>query len=300
MSRIPTNLRLYLQWFAQAHTPFALCGIVSILIPLRRLWPDVRDRRVFIVIAAFVVSVWAIYCAWLVFDAWWFSRFLLSSWPFIMLGIGSVAVAAYRRRSRDVRLLTVFSVVALAVFQLDFAIDRNTFTSGNDRRRFVAAARLVRRMTDRNSVIAGLDHSGSIRYYGGRMTMMYTAIADESLDPIVDWLKAHGVRAYLVVEEWEIEEVRHRFAGSLCLRALDGPPVGDRRVAGKDAAVRPHRTALAGSNASCRVSGGHRRDRRPGRAAHARLHQNALMFASDAPALERRDLREQIEVAIAV
>jgi len=224
-SRVPTNLRLYLQWFAQAHTPFALCGLVAILVPLRRLWPDVSDRSVFIVMATFVLGVWGIYCVWLVFDAWWFARFLLSSWPFIMLGIGSVAVAAYRQRARPVRPFVVASVIALALFQLDFAVDRGAFGARDGQRRFVAAARLVHRMTDRNSVIVSLDHNGSIRYYGGRMTMRYEAIPKESLDAIVEWLKAHGARTYLAVEEWELAEVKHRFAGSYCLRALDGPPV---------------------------------------------------------------------------
>jgi hypothetical protein len=224
-SRVTTNLQLYLQWFTQAHTPFALCGVVAILVPLRRLWPEVQDRSIFVVMALFVLGVWGIYCAWLVFDQWWFARFLLPSWPFIMLGIGSVAVAPYRRGPGPLRGLVAASVIGLAVFQLEFAIARGAFEAREERTRFVAAARLVRRLTDPNSVIASLDHSGSIRYYGGRMTMVYTAIPSESLDAAVEWMKAHGARTYLVVEEWELPEVRRRFAGSQCLRALDGPPV---------------------------------------------------------------------------
>ena len=106
LSRMPTNLRLYLQWFAEAHTPFVLCGLVAVLVPLRRLWPDVSDRSVFPVMAAFVLGLWGMYGAWLVFEAWWFSRFLLPSWPFIMLGVGSVAVATYRLCGRDGRALS--------------------------------------------------------------------------------------------------------------------------------------------------------------------------------------------------
>ncbi len=224
-SRVPTNLGLYLSWFAQVHTPFALCGLAAILVPVRRLWPNVRDRSVLIVIAAFVVGVWLIYCAWLVFDAWWFARFLLSSWPFIMLGVGSVAAAAYRSSARYARPVVVAAVIALAIFQLDSAIAHGTFDTDDGRRRFVSVARLVRRLTDRNSVIVSLDYSGSIRYYGGRMTMNYSWIPPRSLDAIVEWLTAHGVRTYLAVEDGELPEVVKRFAGSACLRALDGPPL---------------------------------------------------------------------------
>jgi hypothetical protein len=231
-SRVPTNLRLYLLWFAEAHTPIAWCGLVAVLVPLPRLWPGVRDRSVLVVIATFVVAVWAIYCAWLVFDVWWFSRFLLSSWPFIMVGVGSVAVLAYRCAGRLGRPVVIASVIALAVFQLHFAIDREAFGSRDGRRRFVAVARLVRRVTDRHSVIVSGDHSGSIRYYGGRMTMNFSRINDHSLDEVVGWLKQRGIRTYLAVEDWEVPEIRERFSGDECIRALDGSAVAIHEVPG--------------------------------------------------------------------
>jgi hypothetical protein len=232
-SRVSTNLKLYLLWFAQAHTPVAWCGLVAVLLPIARLWPGVRDRGVLVVIAMFVVAVWAIYCGWLVFDVWWYMRFLLSSWPFIMLGIGSVAVLAYRHAGRFGRPCVVASVLAIAVFQLDFALDRDTFGSRDGRRRFVSAARLVRRATDRNSVIVSSDHSGSIRYYGGRMTINFGRTNDHSLDEVVSWLKQHGVRTYLAVEDWEIPEIRQRFSNNTCITALDGSPIAIHEAPGR-------------------------------------------------------------------
>jgi hypothetical protein len=181
----------------------------------------------------FVVGVWGIYCAWLVFDLWWFTRFLLSSWPFIMLGVGSVAVAAYRYRGRNVRALVVLFVLALAFFQIDFAREQDTFGTRLGRRRFVGVARLVARTTDRNSVILSIDHSGSLRYYGGRMTIMLGGIQDGTLDTVVEWLEAHGAHPYLAVEEWELAELKRRFAGSRTLGALDVPPVAVYEWGGK-------------------------------------------------------------------
>ncbi len=280
LSRVPTNLRLYLEWFAETHTPFALCGLVAILIPLRRLWPDVRDRGVFLVMTPFVLGIWGMYCAWLVFENWRFSRFLLPSWPFIMLGVGSVAVAAYRFRARDVRAVVVVLVIALAYVQLDFARARETFGARDGRRRFVAVARLVQRLTERNSVILSLDYSGSIRYYGGRMTMMYGAIPGDSLDTIVAWLKAHGVHAYLAVTDWEFEEVKKRFAGSACLRALDGPPVAVYETPGKTHAVRSDGARSNWTGDGCRIGCEHRTDSGAGSAARTCLRENALIGAS--------------------
>ena len=172
--------------------------------------------------------------------------------------------------------IVVAAVIALAIFQLDNAIAHRTFDTGDGRRRFVTVARLVRRMTGPNSVIVSLDYSGSIRYYGGRMTMNYAWIPSTRLDTIVEWLTAHGVRTYLAVEDGELPEVMKRFAGSACLRALDGPPLAMYKP-GKNAAVRSHAATFAWGANDSRSRCEHRAEGRPPRGAtHARLQGRAL------------------------
>ena len=110
LSRVPINLRLYLSWFVESHTLLALSGFFALFVPLRRLWPAVGNRETFIAMAAVVVIVWATYCAWLVFGDWWYQRFLLTSWPFLMLGTGAVLVFAYRAGGSVVRAAVVLVV----------------------------------------------------------------------------------------------------------------------------------------------------------------------------------------------
>jgi Dolichyl-phosphate-mannose-protein mannosyltransferase len=233
LNRVPTNLRLYLQWFVEEHTPIVLAGFAAILVPRRRWWPGVADRGIFFVLSAFVVAVWGIYSAWLVFDAWWFSRFLLSSWPVIMLGAGALAHAAYRSGYPRARTLTVLVVAALVAFQFNRAVMHGSFTAREARRRFIGVADLVRRMTDPNSVVISLDHSGSIRYYGGRTTMLFSWIPGHRLDSIVEFLKAHGVRTYLAAQDWELPEIRERFQGNATLQVLDHPPIASYHSGGE-------------------------------------------------------------------
>ena len=45
LSRVPTNLRLYLSWFVESHTLLALSGVFALFVPLRRLWPAVDNRE---------------------------------------------------------------------------------------------------------------------------------------------------------------------------------------------------------------------------------------------------------------
>jgi hypothetical protein len=226
LSRVPTNLWLYLRWLIQAHTPVALLGLAAVFFSWRRIRPPRQSAETSIVIALFVAVLWTIYAAWLVFDVWWFTRFLLSSWPFIMLGTGSLAVALFAAGPRIFRPVVVVAVLALGVYQFHFASEWQAFGARDGRRRFVAAARLVRSMTDRNSVVISNDHSGSIRYYGGRMTLDYAWMPrGRAVDAAIAWLVSRGVHPYVAVEEWELDEVRRRFADSETSAKLDRPPI---------------------------------------------------------------------------
>ncbi len=233
LSRVPINLRLYLSWFVESHTLLALSGFFALFVPLRRLWPAVGNRETFIVMAAVVLIVWATYCAWLVFGDWWYQRFLLTLLAVPDAWYRRRAVSAYRAGGSFVRAAIVLIVVSLGLYQLDIAVSRGVFGNREGRRRFVDAAELVRRVTEPNSAIASLDHSGSLRYYGGRMTINFGSVPDQSFDAVVDWLSEHGVRTYLAIEEWELPEIRQRFSTNRCMRVLDGPPVAVLEWPGK-------------------------------------------------------------------
>jgi dolichyl-phosphate-mannose-protein mannosyltransferase len=225
-TRVAANLRNYLGWLVDAHTPVVLFGLAAIFVPLRRLWPETQDRSVFIVIGTFVIVLWTIYCAWLVFDTWYFTRFLLSSWPFIMLGVGAVAMALFRTAVPFIKPAIICSVIALGIVQIQFAANRTVFKIGWGEKRNVVVAQLAQRVTEPNSVIVSLIHSGSLRYYAGRMTLNYVWLDGKWLDGAVEWLRDNGVHTYALLEDWEMPEFRQRFAGARRLAALEQPPVG--------------------------------------------------------------------------
>jgi hypothetical protein len=223
LSRMGINFRHYATWLIQVHTPVALLGVAAIFFPLRRLWPAAPDRRVFGVIAAFVIALWAIYCAWDVFDSWLFTRFLLSSWPFIMLGVGAVAAWCMRSRISYVRPVAIATIVALGLVQWRFGTEHAVLDFGRSEHRNVAVARFVQRLTPENSVIISLHHSGSLRYYAGRTTIYFPWLDGQWLDRSVEWLAERGVRTYALIEDWEIAEFKQRYAGQTRLAALDQP-----------------------------------------------------------------------------
>lgn len=219
-----TNLGLYVTWLIRTQTPLALAGIGAILIPLRRLWPSVRDRSALWAAAALVVALWFQYCAYLVFDHWLFLRFLLPSWPFMMLGLAACAgAAASAGGAPGLKLAMAGLVIGLGVRDLRSAAINGVFNVWRDDRRFVAAANLVRARTDDRSIVFSMLHSGSLRYYGGRMSLRYDQLDPAWLDRSVEWFQARGIHSYALLEDSEVEVFRKQFAGQATVRRLDTP-----------------------------------------------------------------------------
>ena len=85
------NLARYLSWLASAESPLAVVGLGVVL-----LAPALVSRRrdvvgVPLLLAAWVAWVWGFYLFYLVFDTWWFLRFLLPAFP--LMAMGSAALA---------------------------------------------------------------------------------------------------------------------------------------------------------------------------------------------------------------
>lgn len=219
------NVRNYLGWLITSQTPAALVGVVAIGLPSRRLWPGVPHRSIFLVMATFVVVLWATYFLYLVFDAWWFLRFLLPSWPFIMLGVGAVASLGLRARPAVIRVVTLILLVVLGAHGVAFAVEEHAFVLWKNERRYPAMALQVRRLTNPNSVMLAFAHSGSVRYYGGRMSMRYDWLERAWLDEAVSWFADRGVHPYFLLDEAEVPAVRQHFEGQRALMVLDNPPV---------------------------------------------------------------------------
>ena len=77
--------------------------------------------------------------------------------------------------------------------------------------------------TERNAVMLSMQHSGSVRYYGGRMSLRYDWLDPAWLDRSVAWLTARGHAVYALLDEGEVDAVRRRFAGEARASGLDAP-----------------------------------------------------------------------------
>jgi hypothetical protein len=144
-----------------------------------------------------------------------------------------VAMALFRTAVPFIKPAVVCFVIALGAVQVQIAANRSVFITGWGERRNVVVAQLAQRVTQSNSVIVSGIHSGSLRYYAGRMTLNYVWLDGKWLDGAVEWLGDNGVHAYALLEDWEIPMFRQRFAGARRLAALEQSPVGIYEAPGK-------------------------------------------------------------------
>jgi hypothetical protein len=219
------NLVNYSRWLVEAQTVAFVAGILALAIPMRAIWPNVGNRRVFFIIALFIALLWMQYFAYLVFDVWWYLRFLLSSWPFIAVGVGALIVATVRSRGRVAMALGVLLVSGVVIHNLWFAWRHGAFDSWQGERRYVSIGKHVRTWTPENSVIFTMQHSGSLRYYSGRVTLRYDNLDRRWLDRAVAFLEERGTPPFLLLEEWEVPDFKQRFGSQAALERLARPPV---------------------------------------------------------------------------
>ena len=220
------NLRRFVVWIVETQSPLALLGVAALIVPLRAVWPRVADRRLFAVIALFIALLWGQYSAYLEFESAGYLRFLLPSWPLIMLATVAVLVAIGRLTIQSVRARVagiMAVVILLGLWNIRVAVGRDVFEQRQAARHEAPIGRLVQTHTQPNSVVLAVHRSGSMRYYAGRTTMRYDMLDGDWLDRAVAWLTERGVHVYALLDERETAESKTRFAGQRTAAAFDRP-----------------------------------------------------------------------------
>ena len=206
IANIVPNLARYGRWLIETETPIALGGLVWLV--WTRRW----------LLATLVAAVWALYLIYVPWDAWWYLRFLLPTWP--MMAVGSAMLVM-----RLPRIGAVAAFVVLGFIGVAQAWQRDAFHEAAGESKYVEVARVVESLTNPNAVIISAQHSGTLRYYAGRMTLRWDVGDPAWLDRTVSWLAANGRDPYLVLEEPEIDALRAKAGSSSIVARVDWTPM---------------------------------------------------------------------------
>ena len=209
------NLRLYSGWWLESQGPLAFLFVAWVV---RR-----RFAREQWILAAYAVSAALLYLFYLPFDQWWYLRFLIPAIPIALL-LCADAVNRLAGGSALLRVILLGAFTAAAgSHALRFADDKDLFSNrAAEERRYLDAAIYIDRILPGDAVILAMQHSGSVRYYTGRLTMRWDTLDRAWLDRAVESLRSRGIPVYAMLEWWEETEFRARFAGQRTVRDLPG------------------------------------------------------------------------------
>jgi hypothetical protein len=117
-------------------------------------------------------------------------------------------------------------VAILSVVFVRDARDRQTFELQGLDARFERAGLYVAERLPPNALVITSAHSGSVRFYAHRPTLVWDGLPPDSLDGAIAFARAKGFDPYLMLESGEEPPFRKRFAGS-AVGALDWPPMAE-------------------------------------------------------------------------
>ncbi len=215
------NLERYLQWSVGSHTNLIVIALAAPFV-LKRY----GSGRTAWWLLAFAVATLACYLPYVVFDAWWYTRFLLPALlPWLAL-TAAVLVSVVERLPAAARFPSfILAATTIVTLFLHTGSTRDVFRIRDLEWRFRSVGEFVASMPADAAFIT-LHQSGSIRFYAARSTLGWADIDKGRLDDAVAFLRRHGRRPYLLFERWEEPQFRERFAGER-LGALDWPATAE-------------------------------------------------------------------------
>ena len=171
---MPANLARYPRWFIESQTPVILVGLAAPFLLRRAGQVAGRPPRVALawLMLAFAALVWACYLSYLVFDDWWYLRFLLPSYPMLIV-LASAALLIVLQRTPAPRSFAAALLVLLAAHGIYFCVQKDVFNFAVGEARYqrvgeFAASRIARPI-------------GAPQHAAQRQLALLLALADASL-----------------------------------------------------------------------------------------------------------------------
>jgi hypothetical protein len=216
-SHVIPNLQRYPRWLVAVHTPLIAAALATPFV----LTGDARRYSIWLLI--FAAAVFACYLPYVVFDAWWYTRFLLPAVLPLLALAAAVVVRIIEKTPPPARAIAFWAVCCIfGVIAVKTAVNRDAFRAQGFEARFRSAGEYVARLPSNAVMITG-HQSGSVRFYSGRSTAGWGDIEPGRLDEALEFLRRNGRQPYLLFEAWEEPLFKQRFAADR-LGGLEWPP----------------------------------------------------------------------------
>lgn len=218
LSNLWPNVTRYVAWLSLSQSPFMAVGLLPLALPFVFIWRDRARAFDALLLSLIAVGTLSCYLFFMPMEEWSYLRFLMPMWPGLFIGLSWLL---FMRGGGMRAAVATLLIVALGGYSLAFAQRRKIETTRVGERRFITAAELTRAHTEPNSAVFTYAHSGTLRYYGERMSLRYDKLPSEWLEPAVAWLSQRGAHPYLLADDWELKMWRDRFGAASPLARME-------------------------------------------------------------------------------
>ncbi|HXH05738.1 MAG TPA: hypothetical protein VNI83_04020, partial [Vicinamibacterales bacterium] len=231
-AHVAPNLRRYPVWALRAHAATAVVALAAWIVGRRARASDPacdpRRRAAWGLVATVALVVLVSYLLYRPFDAWWYLRFVLTTLLCGFVFVASLGARALRALPEARRGVALAAGLAVVIgFQLAYARAQGVFGLREGEHRYLDVARAVATFAPPEAVIISAQHSGSVRFYAGRLTLRFELLGEGWLDRAVAELERRGYRPFFLLEDWEEAWFRQRFAARNRLGRLDWSPLAE-------------------------------------------------------------------------
>jgi len=206
---VAPNLRLYGAWLWQSQSAWVLMALLPIVPILRKG----ADRRALAACAAMCAVAFACYVSYSQFEVWWYLRFLLPAFGALAVLMAAGLAGLARALPRPFGAIAAgVAMWLMTVTTVHFAAEQGVFGRMKaGERRYIDIGEFVQQSLPANAAIFSMQHSGSLRFYSGRLTLRYDWVKKEWARDVVPALERAGYHPYLVIDDWEADQVRAPF-----------------------------------------------------------------------------------------
>jgi hypothetical protein len=238
-SNVWPNVKLNAAWLWESQSPWVLIALVP-LVP-----PFARSLRLGTIAACVVIAAltFASYVSYSQFEVWWYLRFLMPAWGAfaVLVACGVVAIARAIPQPFG-RMAATCALLFMVSMTMSFAAEKGglgRYRAGE--RRYIDIGEFAADQLPANAALFSVQHSGSLRFYSGRLTLRFDWVEPAWAARVPGEVERAGYHPYLVVDDWEIPQVRQQF-GFVADAPLPWPILARNREHGMtvfDMATRP-------------------------------------------------------------
>ncbi len=199
----------YTLWLSRTISPLPLLGWVAFAFDRK---VALRDRALlFVWFAAFFLF----YSFYAVYEAWWYTRFLLPGLPAVILGallllrdaLGLAEPSSGRRVPLRVAAAVILILAVLAV-EIRFLDKEKVHKIYKGERAYPDACEMARRRLPANAILVSMQMSGALHYYTDLTYVMWNMMDGARLAELRAATESRGYRWYALLAPFEQEEVK--------------------------------------------------------------------------------------------